>query len=271
VGLFRVPPRRVGAREQLDEPGADPRAVGASLADLRAINRLLGYRAGVVADVWPLVLGAAAARGAATVLDCGAGSGDIALALARRAEREGVPVTVLALDNHPAVLAAARRHVAGAPAAPRRRVRLLLGDGLRLPLAGQSVDVALASLFLHHLDGDLAVALMAELARVARVGVVVSDLVRHPLALLGIRLLTRLGPFHPMTRHDGPLSVQRAYTEGELTALAAAAGLAEGGRLVRHPLWRMAWVWARPGDVPRHRGGRGFGQGERERRATAGG
>ncbi len=252
--MLPVPPRLVGQREMLDDPDADPRAFEASLADLRLINRLLGYTAGVVSDVWPLVCEAARRRPGreVLVLDAGAGSADIALALARRADRTGMPLRVVALDSHPTVLGAARRHIARAGLRGRAGVRLVRGDGLSLPLADGGVDVALASLFLHHLDGDLAVTLLRELARVARVGAVVTDLVRHPAALLGIRVLTRLGPFHPMTRHDGALSVRRAYTEAELRDLAVRAGLAERGRIVRHPLWRMAWLWTTPGDVPRH-------------------
>lgn len=247
MSVWRVPPRLEGHPELLDKPDADPVAFARSLADLRVINRLLGFTGGVVRDVWPLVVEASVGlRRPVVVLDAGAGSGDIALALARRAERRGVPLVVLALDNHPAVLAAAARYLAGAPPALRRAVRLIRGDALRLPLANGPVDVALASLLVHHMEGASATRLLEELRRVARVGVVVSDLVRHPLALLGIRVLTRLGPFHPMTRHDGPLSVRRAFTPDELSRLAAASGLGAGGRLVRHPFWRMAWIWRRP-------------------------
>ncbi len=253
--MFRIPPRLVGQRERLDDPDADPAALEASLGDLRTINRLLGYSPGVVADVWPLVREAARLAPArpVTLLDAGAGSGDVAVALARRAARAGQPVRIVALDNHPVVLGVARRHLARVPASLAASIRLVRGDGLALPFGEGGVDVALASLFLHHLDGDLAVRLLRDLARVARVGVVVTDLVRHPLALLGIRALTRLGPFHPMTRHDGALSVRRAYTEAELLDLAGRAGLVEGGRLVRHPLWRMAFVWTRPGAAAGHR------------------
>ncbi len=257
MSFWRIPPRLVGRTELLDDPAVEPGALEASLADLRRINRLLGFTAGVARDVWPLVRAAAAGAGRpagpVVVLDAGTGSGDIALALAHLAARERIPLVVLGLDRHPAVLAAAARHLAAAPAGLGCAVRLVRGDALRLPLHDGSVDVAFASLVVHHLDGDEAAALLAELCRVSRTGVVVSDLVRHPLALLGICLLTRLGPFHPMTRHDGALSVRRAYTEAELLQLAADAGLRDGGRLVRHPFWRMAWIWRRPGAAARHR------------------
>jgi hypothetical protein len=69
----------------------------------------------------------------------------------------------------------------------------------------------------------------------ARLGVIVNDLLRTRVSLALVWLATRLLARHPMSRHDGPLSVRRAYSPDELRALAARAGL---GRLVvrRYPL-----------------------------------
>jgi len=56
-------------------------------------------------------------------------------------------------------------------------------------------------------------------ARLARKAILVSDLVRDPLAYYGIRLITRLFMRNEMTRFDGPLSVRRALTIKEWRAL----------------------------------------------------
>jgi hypothetical protein len=47
-------------------------------------------------------------------------------------------------------------------------------------------------------------------------------------------LATRVFTRHRFARHDGPLSVRRAYSPGELRSLAAAAGLAPPV-IRRHP------------------------------------
>jgi len=45
-----------------------------------------------------------------------------------------------------------------------------------------------------------------------------------------------------MSRHDGPLSVLRAYSASEIRSLAERAGVSPV-RIVRHPLWlRLAVV-----------------------------
>jgi hypothetical protein len=55
---------------------------------------------------------------------------------------------------------------------------------------------------------------------------VVNDLVRSRPGFLGAQLLGALLSDNPLTRHDGPASVRRAYTRAELRDLARAAGLA---------------------------------------------
>jgi len=70
--------------------------------------------------------------------------------------------------------------------------------------------------------------------RAARLGVVVNDLVRGRVAYAAVWLATRLLARSPMSRHDGPLSVLRAYTPAEVRGLVVAAGL-DGVRVRRHP------------------------------------
>ena len=59
----------------------------------------------------------------------------------------------------------------------------------------------------------------------ARRAVIVNDLLRTRLAFGLVWLATRLLRCHPISRHDGPLSVRRAYSAAELTTLAQKAGI----------------------------------------------
>jgi hypothetical protein len=60
---------------------------------------------------------------------------------------------------------------------------------------------------------------------VARRAIIVCDLVRHPVAYYGIRLVTKAFTRNIMTRTDGPLSVQRAFTLEEWRDLFERAGI----------------------------------------------
>jgi SAM-dependent methyltransferase len=219
--------------EALDGPGGDPATVRATLADIARVNALLGGSAAAAFGLRRLLEHAPDGR-VLTLLDVGAGSGDIALHLARRAWRRGVRLRPVALERHPVAARLCRR--AGVPVA--------LADGGRLPLADGAVDVVLASQLLHHLERASAIVLLQELARVARVGVIVADLRRHAVAAAGIWLASYLLRLHRVTRHDGVTSVRRGFTASELAALLRAAGLA--GEVHARPGYRLVAVWSHP-------------------------
>ena len=86
---------------------------------------------------------------------------------------------------------------------------------------------------LHHLTPVRAVDLLREMARVSRFGFVLFDLTRSRLAVTAVQILTTITSRNRLTRHDGPLSVRRAYQPKEVYALAIAAGLSQSTFHVR--------------------------------------
>lgn len=208
-------PTRSNAPELLDAPAALGDRITTNLADIRRLNAMFGG----VGPVVRLVRGMLGSLPAAAVLDVATGSGDIPLALVQRLSRPERPVHLVAVDVSPEVLAVARKHCHGSP------VDLRCADARTLPFADLSFDVALCSLALHHFDRPDASRVLSEMWRVSRVGVVVTDLSRGYVAYLGTWLATRVLARSAVTHHDGPLSVLRAYTAGELRQLAIGAGI----------------------------------------------
>ncbi|MGH2522842.1 MAG: hypothetical protein ACRDH2_10105, partial [Anaerolineales bacterium] len=76
---------------------------------------------------------------------------------------------------------------------------------------------------------------------IARRGVVMSDLIRGWLPYLSFKLIRPIFARNALTRHDGALSIRRAYTPAELRRLAGAAGM-PGARVYAHWPWRMTLV-----------------------------
>jgi SAM-dependent methyltransferase len=95
----------------------------------------------------------------------------------------------------------------------------LCGDAFSLPFADASIDVVICSQLLHHFFGADATRVLAELDRVARVRVIVSDLQRNLIAAASIWLASFPLGFHPVSRHDGVVSVMRGFEAGELRKL----------------------------------------------------
>ena len=71
---------------------------------------------------------------------------------------------------------------------------------------------------LHHFEDEQIPGVLRELDRVARKVVIVSDLRRSWIAMWGFWLASWPLRFHPVTRHDGVVSVRRGFTAAELSA-----------------------------------------------------
>lgn len=215
--FLRPLPREEAATELLDHPGDSSAELAGNLADLARLNRYFGTTCTIQAQLERL-LARLDPRAPLRVLDLGTGGADIPVALVRWARRRGRRLRVLAVDRDGAILAHARRRVAAYP-----EITLLQADALALPLKDGSVAVAFSTLTLHHLSPEEAGRFLRAMEKVAGLGFLVLDLARSRLAYAGVWLVTRLLSRNRMTRHDGPLSVRRAYTGPELAALAARA------------------------------------------------
>jgi SAM-dependent methyltransferase len=204
-------PRRRRGRELLDDPGVDPRLRARSLADVARANALFGGTHAVLAEL-ELALRAAPA-GPATLLDVGTGLGDIPRRAVALAHRHGIALRAYGVE----VVESLAREARGAELA------VACANGLALPFADRSVDYVTCSQLLHHFDNAGALALLREMHRVARRRVIVSELRRSWIAAAGIWLASYPLRFHPVSRHDGVVSVFRGFRRSELRDLVRAA------------------------------------------------
>ncbi len=197
--------RRKVIPELLDTDAGTPQEVAESLADLRAINRRFG---GISTTHKLLERVLEATPGAQlSLLDVAAGSGDVSTGAA--AELDGRIAPIVLFDR-------AATHLGNG----ERRV---VGDALALPFRDASFDVVTCSLFFHHLEPPEIQQFTREAMRVARTAFLINDLRRSWTHLAAVRSAM---PFvrSPITRHDGPVSIRRAYTMPEVGANLRAAG-----------------------------------------------
>jgi ubiquinone/menaquinone biosynthesis C-methylase UbiE len=205
---FLVPPRARGS-EWLDDSTLDPAIALRSLEDVRRTNRLFGGTAAVLAELRPLLRESSGRGGSVSLLDVGTGAGDIPAAARRLAEDMGTTLRTMGVDfTQPIARAAAPACGTG-----------IAGDARHLPFASSSVDVVICSQVLHHFTDDEARGVIAEMHRVARHAVIIGELRRSRIAAAGVWLASWPLRFHPVSRHDGVLSVMRGFTTGELADL----------------------------------------------------
>ena len=225
----------------MDDPGLDWREHARALASLRLLNTV----SAAARPFWPVVRDVCVRANAqgrpARVLDVATGSGDVVAGLARRCAGAGIRAEFVVSDISDVAIGMAEglwRHAEGSTV----RLETVRADALRDDLP--ACDIAMCSLFLHHLTDDNAKLLLRRMADAAPV-VAVSDLRRTSLGLALAYTAPRIGSSSRIVHVDAVRSVRVAFTPAELGSIAADAGLR--GAVVRN-VWpqRMFLLWRRP-------------------------
>jgi 2-polyprenyl-3-methyl-5-hydroxy-6-metoxy-1,4-benzoquinol methylase len=230
--------RRNRQPEWMDEPGLPVDEHKAALAGLARLN----WFSRSSAILWPPLLQLVQSHNGSTVrvLDVACGGGDVTVALANRARRDGFHVTFAGCDMSEVALDVASTSAR----ALGLDIEFFQADVLKEDLP-TGFDAVTCSLFLHHLTGDDAANLLRRMSQAAHRLLLVHDLIRcrrgYLLAWAASRLLTRSA----VVWNDGPSSVEGAFTPSEVLELARRAGLG-GAMLSTHWPMRLLLQWRRP-------------------------
>ncbi|MEX2643473.1 MAG: methyltransferase domain-containing protein [Acetobacterales bacterium] len=211
--------RRATGRERMDVEPATFEDYSTCLRDLERVNVLtFAYRPTLafLSDM------ARAAPGRPlSVLDVACGRGDMLRRIDGWARRRKLSVALTGCDLDPRAVRAAREAAAGHPGISWRAEDVLAHD------RPGEFDVVISSLFAHHLDDDGVAAFLRWMERNAALGWFVNDLRRHPVPYGGFWLLSRLAGWHRFVRHDGPLSIARAFSAADWRRSLREAGVPE--------------------------------------------
>jgi ubiquinone/menaquinone biosynthesis C-methylase UbiE len=206
------------APELLDAESHDTHVLEQSLAHVAQVNAFLGGASAIRAAITPHLSRDRVTR----ILDVGTASADLPREIAAIARARGASVDIIATDIHPQM-----RDIATQRCAQYPEITIGAADALALPFADNEFDIVLLSMTLHHFEDDDPVTAVREAARVGGI-VIISELERAWLNYAGARMLgSTWWRGNPLTRHDGPRSVLRAFTRDELADIARAAGLTD--------------------------------------------
>ena len=223
--------KRVAIHELLDSDAGTAEEIAASLRDLDRINRWFGG----ISTTESMLVHVAGQAGTTrlSALEVAAGRGGTPESVRKRLRHRGVEVDVTLLDR-------AQTHLAHSGNGEFK----VAGDALALPFAGNSFDVVSSCLFVHHLAPCEVVKFVNEGLRVARVAVLINDLIRDPMHLGLVYAGTPLYRSR-LTRHDAPASVRQAYTPQEMIDLVKQTN-AVRAEVGKHFLFRMGVIaWKR--------------------------
>ena len=206
-----VPVRRP-TRERLDDPGLPADEMRRSLEDLDLVNRRWGASRALERHL--RARASSLGRSRVSILDVGAGSGEVGRRLANRLRESGLAARVVALDLQWRHLAVGRATGAAFAISP------VAGDALSLPFRDGSFDFVVSTLFWHHFSPAENRRLLAEVQRVATLGFAMLDVRRHLLAELFVGLAGRIIFRTRVSVDDGVASVRQGYTPDEALAVA---------------------------------------------------
>lgn len=214
--------------ELMDDLRSDEGEIRQNLKELEVVNKLLGGYSLILNTLTRLSL-----PHRFSVMDLGCGGGDMLRAIAVWAEKRGKEATLTGVDFNPVMIRYATEKSAAFANIHYRQAGVFDEE-----LVKQKADVVTCSLFCHHFTNEELVRLIGRMYAMAHKAVVINDLHRHPFAYHAIDLLTRIFSKTEMVKHDGKLSVARAFVRKDLEKLMQEAGIS--AYTLR---WRWAWRW----------------------------
>jgi len=217
--------------EHIDTGNYTPEEYEGCIIELQRVNKWMGDARTLAQTLFKEIERQGIER--FSVLDVGAGSGELLRVTARWARKTRRDFTGVGLELNERSVAAIGEGSRSFP-----QIRPLRGDALKLPFVDNAFDYVICSLFTHHFVDQQVVEILREMKRVARRRIFVIDLHRHPIAYCLYTTVGKLVLQTRLLREDGALSILRSFKKEELIKLAERAGL-ESFRIERHFPYRL--------------------------------
>lgn len=218
-------------KELLDDFSLSGRDLEKNLINLDKINRLLGGNSIVFKSVKKIISRQTPlSRKILRVADLGCGSGSLLRTLALRTKEISAQWQFIGVDANPAIIQWAIS-LSNKFGNIRYQPINIFSDEFR----SEKFDIILLNNVCHHFSNTELVHLFKQLKTQAKAAIIVNDLHRHWLAYLGIKLLTTIFPCSHLEKHDGPLSVRKAFKRTELKYLLQQADIS---------CYQLKWRWA---------------------------
>lgn len=214
---------RATEAELMDEAHAGGPELQEAYRHLRRLNRLFAASSPILYGLERLWRQSGRPQ-EMSILDIGAGSGDVNRAVLRWADRRRISLRIMLVDIS---LEACRE----AELLYRDESRVTVHHGDLYACPEGCADIVTATQFLHHIDTPELTRVVTQLMRLSRLGVVINDIHRHPVAWMAVWVAARLISRNCYIRHDGPLSVAKGFR-------------AEDWQLMAQMLPAYDWHWS---------------------------
>lgn len=192
--------------------------LGDTLDKLAIINRQLGGDRVTTSGVEALLKDIPLSR-EITFIDLGCGDGSMLRLLADIGRKAGRSFKFIGLDANAYTVAHARSCSKAYPEVSFQQM-----DVFSSQMHGLSYDIALATLFMHHFKNEQIEEMLRTIASNARIGIVINDLKRSKVAYYLFGIYASFLRNH-MIKHDGEISILRAFKRVDLERISTKLGL----------------------------------------------
>ncbi|MEM0941144.1 MAG: methyltransferase domain-containing protein [Bacteroidota bacterium] len=212
--------------EIMDDLNISGPIIAQTLKELNTINKVLGGNQISISALKKLIKN----HEQISLADLGCGGGDIMAEMAKWIKNSGKNASFLGIDANPHIIEYAVENTARYQEISYKAINIFSDEFRKM-----SFDIIHCCLFLHHFPTDQLIDLFKRFKNQARVGVIINDLHRHPLAYKSIRLLTQVFSRSEMVRNDAAVSVARGFKKKELLYILEKAGITS---------FEISWKWA---------------------------
>jgi 2-polyprenyl-3-methyl-5-hydroxy-6-metoxy-1,4-benzoquinol methylase len=219
---------RTYKKELIDDFHSDGQELRQTLRELKTINRLLGGNHVTTQGIKKLMKGREKSK--VVIADVGCGGGDMIRVMDNWAKKERMEAEFIGIDANQNTIEMAKKNLDDLS-----NVSFETANVFDNNFQQKKLDIITCTLFTHHFTDQELIQMFQSFRQTTKVGLVINDLHRHPLAYYSIKILTSLFSKSRLVKNDAPLSVLRSFHRKEISSLLEEAG------------WKniqVSWHWA---------------------------
>lgn len=140
------------------------------------------------------------------IIDLGCGGGDVLLTIQRWAQRNNKTIDLLGVDSQKIIVDYAKKNTKQYP-----NIRIEQLDIFSEAFKNKRFDIVCLNNVCHHFSDEQMIQLITCLKAQTQLAIVINDLQRNPIAYFFCKWMTQLLRFSAFAKHDGPLSILKAF------------------------------------------------------------
>lgn len=218
---------RSNAAEIMDDFDMEGEILRDALDKIAKINQLLGGNK-VTIDGVKVLLKNKSKQTPIRILDIGCGNGDMLRALANYAIKNDLNFSLIGIDANNFTIQHAKQLSLNYPNISFECKNIFENTT-------EECDIMLCTLTLHHFKDKEIIQLLSNIKPLVKVGIIINDLHRNPLAYYLFKALCFSFNLNDMSREDGLISILRGFKKADLLAYSIALGAKS---------FSIKWKWA---------------------------